>query len=409
MANSIITLSAGDVTRKALSILHNKLVFTKKVNRQYNDKFARTGAKNGGVLDVRLPNEFTVRTGSTLAAQDVEERTTPVTVATQMGVDVNFSSTELTLSLDDFGERILEPAMSRLAAEIDSTAIAAALPYIANFENTTFGTAPVLSDVLAAKAMLNQSGAPSDNRYLMTESLATNSIITAGYNIYNPADEISRQYKTGMLGSIYGMEHYESELTPTHTNGTRTDSTPVTDLSGWANGDTTITISGWTADQTLLAGDVFTVAGVYAVNYETKTPYAKLKQFVCTTDTTLTGTSDAIPVGEKIYISGAHQNCYNSAWTDTSAAVVSVAAGGSGTADTSFVNSLFFHRDSFAFVTADLEMPQGVDFAARKVYDGISMRIVRAYDISSDKFPCRIDVLCGTSPLYNQWAGRMCS
>jgi hypothetical protein len=58
-------------------------------------------------------------------------------------------------------------------------------------------------------------------------------------------------------------------------------------------------------------------------------------------------------------------------------------------------HSLLYHKEAFAFATADLVMPKGVDFAAREVMDGISMRIVRQYDINSDKFPCRLDVLYG--------------
>src|SRR3972149_11890601 len=121
MPNTIKTLSDGDIVRKALLVLHNNLIFTKSINRQYDDRFAVAGAKNGGTLLIREPNQFTVRTGAVMDTQDVTETTQTLTVATQKGVDINFSSAELTLSLDDFSDRILTPAMSRLAADIDST------------------------------------------------------------------------------------------------------------------------------------------------------------------------------------------------------------------------------------------------------------------------------------------------
>ena len=140
MSNTIKTLSDGDITRKALSILHNKLVFTKTINKQYDDRFARSGAKNGGTLLIREPNEFTIRSGAIMDTQDVTERTQTLTLATQLGVDVNFSSVELTLSMDDFAERILTPAMTRLAAEVDKTVVYGSYPYGDNFEQTTFGT-----------------------------------------------------------------------------------------------------------------------------------------------------------------------------------------------------------------------------------------------------------------------------
>jgi len=120
VANTIKTLSAGDVTRKALAILHNNLVFTKTINRQYDDRFASSGGKNGGTLLIRNPNEFLIRSGQTMDTQDLLETTQTLTLATQLGVDINFSSVELTLSLDDFAARILEPAMARLASEVDS-------------------------------------------------------------------------------------------------------------------------------------------------------------------------------------------------------------------------------------------------------------------------------------------------
>jgi len=407
MSNTIKTLTAGDITRKALAILHNNLVFCKNINREYDDRFAVTGAKNGGYLEIREPNQFTVREGAVMDAQDVTESTIQLVVATQRGVDINFSSAELTLSMDDFADRILSPAMSRLAAEIESEVIAACYPYVYKFENTTFGTKPVLADVLAARAKLAQGLAPRDNRFLMVDSLAANSIITDGKSLFAPASEIARQYSMGLLGTVGSFQCFESEMTPVHTNGSRTDATPVVDISTITNGDATITTTGQTSGQTLKAGDVFTIADVYDVNPETKVAYGHLKQFAITADKTCDAT-DVFSITPAIYKSGAKQNCYAAAWTG-SKAIVHVAAGGSGTASTAYTNSLAFHKDAFTMVTADLIMPTGVDFAARKVIDGISLRVVRAYDINNDKFPCRMDVLFGAKTIRPEWACRVCS
>ena len=71
--------------------------------------------------------------------------------------------------------------------------------------------------------------------------------------------------------------------------------------------------------------------------------------------------------------------------------------------------SLAYHKNAFAFATADLQMPEGVDFSAREVYDGISMRMVRQYVISSDTFPCRLDVLYGYKTIRAQLAARILS
>src|SRR5262245_66354022 len=121
MANSLLTPTA--VTREALRILHQKLNFVDSINRQYDDSFAKSGAKIGDTLKIRLPNQYTVRTGATLSAQDTTETSVTLQVATQKGVDLNFTSADLTLSLDDFYKRILQQAMLVLDANIVADAI----------------------------------------------------------------------------------------------------------------------------------------------------------------------------------------------------------------------------------------------------------------------------------------------
>ena len=105
MSNTILTSSV--ITKEALRILHQKLNFIGSVNRAYDSSFAQSGAKIGDSLRIRLPNRYTVRSGATLSAQDTTETSTTLQVSTQKGVDLNFTSNELTLSLDDFSKRIL--------------------------------------------------------------------------------------------------------------------------------------------------------------------------------------------------------------------------------------------------------------------------------------------------------------
>src|SRR6476660_2207496 len=121
MANALLTMTA--VTREALRILHQKLNFVGSIVREYDDSFAKSGAKIGDSLKIRLPNQYIVRTGATLSAKDTSESSVTLQVATQKGVDLNFTSVDLTMSLDDFSTRILEPAMSVLAANIEADAM----------------------------------------------------------------------------------------------------------------------------------------------------------------------------------------------------------------------------------------------------------------------------------------------
>jgi hypothetical protein len=338
--------------------------------------------------------------------QDVTESTQTLTLATQKGVDVNFSSAELALSMDEFSSRILEPAMSRLAAEIDKIVIESCYKDIYNIVYTTYGDAPDREDLQAARAKLSKGLAPTSDRRILMESLSMNHIVNDMVSLYNPAGELSRQYDTGLMGHAMGFDFYESEIIPTHTNGTRDDTTPIcntTEGSGITSGTATVVSTG--ADGTMKVGDIFTIEGVYAVNPETKVRYAHLQQFVVTTAHTNDAT-DTWAVSPTPITSGAKQNV-EVVSAGVSKAIVNSGAGGSGTASAADVVNLAYHKDAFTFVTADLELPRDAHFAAREVFDGISMRIWRASDIVNDKFPCRIDVLFGYKTIHPDWAVRM--
>ena len=333
MANVIKTLEAGDIVRKAQSILHNNLVFSKTMDRQYDDRFARSGAKNGGTLLIREPNQFTIRSGQTMDTQDVTESTKTLTIATQRGVDINFSSVELTLSLDDFAERILKPAMSRLAAEVDKINIDALYPYVYKFRNTTPGTLPVAADILIARSEISQGLAPTGDRHFLTDALGSNSIITSSSTYYNPSNEISRQYEQGSIGRAYGFKFWETEMVPTHTAGTRISATPTCyttttttaiGSAGFYNGRASIIVTSGSTGTTILAGDVFTVAGIYAVNPETKVTCAWEQQWSITADTNVTTAATAWPVSPTPYITGAKQNCVRAYVEASIAATVQV-------------------------------------------------------------------------------------
>lgn len=411
MANTIKSLSAGDITKKALSILHNKLVFTKTINKEYDDRFAKSGAKNGGTLLIREPNQFTVRSGAIINTQDVTESTQTLSVATQRGVDVNFSSVELTMSMDNFSDRILKPAMSRLAAEIDSIILTGCYKNIYNHVHgsgvaTTYTTS-TLSDVNASRAKLSKGLAPVGDRYILHESLSMNQIISDSKALFQPASEVARQYSQGLIGTAAGYTFHETEMMPTFTQGSNTDAAAGTvDTAGIVDGTATIPVLGALGAGTWTEGQTFTVAGVYAVNPETKAAYAHLQQFVVTAATTCVTSAVTLAVSPTPYSTGAKQNIVIST-ASTSAAIITETSGGSGTASTAYVQGLAFHKDAFTMVTADLEMPKGVDFAAREVFDGISLRIVRNYDIVNDKFPCRIDVLFGYKTIRPEWACRL--
>lgn len=395
MPNAILTPTA--VTREALRVLHQKLNFIGNINRSYDESFAESGAKIGTSLKIREPNQFTVRSGKTLAAQDVSETSQTLTVTAQKGVDVNFSSAELTLELDDFSDRILEPAMSVLAANIEADALTMIRDVYQVVDNDA--SAITFKNILMARKRLQDALAPSDNNRNMLLNTQDNvDLVDVLKGLFQDSSNISKQYREGKMGRTSGFDFYENTLMPNDQTGTAAKATTYTVNGASQTGSGVVVATGTT---TFKKGDVITFAGCNSVHPETKVNSGSLQTFVVTADHA--GGAGTLQISPAIVTSGARQNV--SASPTNGGAVTKVGAG----ANEVYYPSLAFHRDAFTFATADLVMPKGVDFASRQVMDGISMRIVRAYDINSDAFPCRMDVLYGYKTLRAQLAARILS
>ena len=386
MANTILTPTA--VTREALRILHQKLNFVGNIVREYDDSYAKSGAKIGDSLKIRLPNQYTVRTGATLSAQDTTESSVTLQVATQKGVDLNFTSVDLTLSLDDFSKRILDPAMSVLAANVEADALSMYKDVYQSVWNG--GAAATYNKALDARVLLQRALAPTNDRMALMDSLAMADVVKDTKTLFQDDASIAKQYKEGYMGRAAGFDWAENTMMPAHTRGGSNGAYLTNGV-----GQTGATLAVDTGATAPAAGDVITIAGVYSVHPETKVSTGVLQQFVVGAGATTT----SFPISPAIVATGATQNVSNSA-ADNSAVTFL------GTASTAVQTAMLFQKEAFAFATADLVMPQGVDFARREVLDGISMRIVRQYDINNDKFPCRLDILYGYKTLRPQLAVR---
>lgn len=405
MANTILTPT--QVTREALRILHEKINFIGSINRQYDSSFANAGAKIGDSLAIRLPNEFTVRTGAVIDVQQVAEQSVTMSMATQKGVDISFTSKELTLHLDDFSSRILEPAMSTLASHIEADALSMVKDVynVANFATdltpSSSDTTPSMAQILAAKVKLNQMLTPKDrNRTALLDSSATAGLVDALKALFQDQSSLSKQYREGVMGYASGFTFAENDLLPSQTVGDRV----VDDAKYVASGSSgaTFKIDDFTAaTPTIKAGEIIRVAGVYAVHPETKVAYPWLKTFVVTSNVNCTSNAGTLTISPAIVTSGAGQN--------VSAAPVNAAAVYfCGDASATFGQQICYHKDAFAFVTADLEdVSQYGTWGARETMDGISMRIARQYQITNDTIPCRIDVLYGYKAIRPQLACRI--
>jgi hypothetical protein len=399
MPNTILT--ATEVTREALRVLHQKLNFVGTVTRDYDDRFAQTGAKIGDTLKIRLPNQYTVRSGATLnlSNTDTAESTVDLKVEKQKGVDLNFTSVDLTLALDDFSERVLEPAMSVLAANIEADAMGMYKDIWNQVNNQT--QAASFSKVLEGRKILVDNLAPLNARTCNLNTQDNLDLVDSLKNFFNDKTNISKQNREGYMGRTAGFDFVENTLWPSHTQGAR-GGTPLTN-GATADGATQIVTDGWSNSITgvVKVGDVFTLPGVFRVHPETKLSTGIKQQFVVTEDANSNGSGQAtVKISPAIILTGAKQNV--SAAPADNTALEFPGAGGSVHGI-----SMAYQKGAFAFATADMVMPRGVDFAAREVFDGVSMRIVRQYDINNDKFPCRLDVLYGYKTIRPQLACRL--
>lgn len=389
MANSILTATA--VTREALRVLHAKSTFLGSINKQYDPSFAKDGAKIGDSLKIRLPNQYVVRTGINMAAQDTTESSTTLQVATVKGVDLNFSSQDLTMSLDDFSTRIIEPAMSVLAATIESDVLSTVIKDVYQSSNNT-SAAITLANVAGGRKKLQDALAPDDNRYCLLSTNDNLQLVDALKGLFAPSGKISSQFNEGVMGRALGMDFMES----THLSNQARGAGANYVVNGANQTGSAITVG--TGTGLVDVGSIVTFVGCNRVHPETKVDTGQLMQFVVTATNATNATS--VTISPAIVTSGAAQNV--SASPTTAQAMVIT-----GTASTAYGQSLVYHRDAFCFATADLVQPKGVDFAARETMDGISMSIVRDFNIADRSFPCRLDVLYGFKTLRAQLACRL--
>jgi len=400
--NTLLTPSL--ITKEALTILENNLVMAKKVRRDYDKYFGKslpTVGKIGDTLTIRKPNRFTVRTNSTLSAQNIVEPSTSIVIDKVAGVDFSFTSRELTLNIEEFSERYLKPAMATIANKIDFDLLSL-YKDVYNQVGTPRTTPATFAALAATTRRLNEEAAPKDReRHGIIDPAAEVTLADAFKAFFNPARAVSDQYEDAEIGRVGGIGWNMDQNVNLHTTGTVSNTTPAIDTNVTA-GDTTFHMDGLNgATVTAVKGDTFTIAGIYAVNPQSRQSTGVLRQFVVTANTTAVGSEfAALPISPAPYASGAFQN------------VTALPVDGDlvtffdPSAATSTQN-LAFHKDAFALVTVPLELPEGVHFAARDSYKGINMRIVRQYTISDDAIPTRIDVIYGVKTLYQELAVRL--
>lgn len=399
MATTNTFLTLADITYMSADVLSNSLGFTKTVNRNYDDRFARTGAKIGATTNMRLPSMFKFSSGSAIDIQALNDAYMPLTLNTLYQRAFAIDSVDMTLSVDDFAGRYLKPAMISMANQIDRDGLALAKQYAAN-EVGTFGSAPATQAaynalVRDARVKLANNLAPEgEKKYIVAgpEFIGAGSVYNT--NVFNPTAGISTQNVSGLVTSWGGFDWLESQMAPAHTVGTYSGTPKV---NGVGQSGSSLVVDGFGAGSFLNQGDVFTISGVYAINAQTKESYDYLQQFTVTAKTA-TGTGFTVQISPAIV--GPTDPRQNVSALPADNADITV-AGASG-ASTQF--AFGYHENAFVFGTADLDaVVSGADaYRASLPELGLSLRVVKQFDIRSNQLLMRLDLLGGWAPLYPQ-------
>lgn len=409
MGNSLLTNDI--IAKECLMSLKSNLVFTRNASREYSAQFAKTGAKVGNTFNIRKPTRYEVTEGRTLNIQDSADQSVAMTVDKQYHVGMAFGQDDRTLSVDEFRDRYIDPAMIALAHKIDSSFITAMYKQV--YSSVGVPSASTLPSTLKgfafAKAKMELLGAPAKMASALVDPLVQATMVDGLKGLFSDQSELNKQYKRGLMGMAAGCEFSSSASVPKHTSGavagTAAIATTVT-----ANGTATVALDGLTGviATVYTEGDVLTFADVYAVHPQTKQSTGELAQFVVTasTGTSSSGAIASLPISPAIYLSGPYQNV-NRAPTDADA----VKLFGHATSYASVVSpqNLVFLKEAFALGSVDLEMPDGGVKASRAVDKdaGLSLMMTQQFDITNYRQITRIDWLGGWKCVYPELACRV--
>lgn len=404
MANN--TLTADVIAKIALPILENELGVINKMYRAHEEEFSSTvnGYKKGDTISIRRPADFTIRSGATMSAQDVIEGKTTLVVDQQIGIDFQFTSTDLTLKVEDMAERIIKPAMSRIANELASDVLIHMYRGTYNLVGTQGTRVDSFADFAKAPERMDEMAIPSDNRHAILCPSDFWGLVGSQTALYAPS-LVGSAYRSGDLGDLGGLATMMSQVTPAHTvgplggtplvNGATQNVSYDTAKNAWTQ---SLITDGWTAAAAsrVKAGDVFTIyaagtsgAKLKMVNPKTKVATAIDQQFVVISDGSSDGSGNlTLTISPPIITSGPYQTV-NVAPADNAGLVFD------GTASTAYRQNLAFHKNAMALAVVPMEMPPAAYGGTRQSYKNLSVRLIPTYDATNDISKWRLDLLYG--------------
>ena len=386
MANALLTINS--ITREAVEIFVNSNAFIKNIERQFDDEFGKQGAKIGSQLRIRLPNDYTVADGPGLQIQDTSEQFTVLTMATQKNVGISFATADLLLSLDDYAERIILPAMNALAGKVSTTVMAGCeggiSNIVANIDAANNILTPNSGTYLLAGAKLADNSAPMPMHRVINDQYTQARVVQSLSGLLNPGSAISDQYYEGVMYRALGFTWFMDQAIIKHTAGSFTAGT----VNGAGQTGTNLITNAITG--TFKAGDFITIAGVNGVNRVNKQTTGQSQQFAVLADAANGATALTIYPAIIPPVGGADAQYQTVTASPANGAAISL-----------FTLPNVTYRKNFAYApqmvtmaTGDLPLPQNV-VASRSRYDNVSIRILTDYMIGTDQEPTRVDVLFG--------------
>lgn len=389
------------ITRLAVRLFKNSNAFIQNIDTQYDDQFAVEGAKIGDTLRIRLPNDYTVADGPALSAQATNEQSTSLVVNYQRHVDTTFTAAQLSLSMQDFSERVAAPMMNNLAGNVAKTVMGGAeggvSNFVANFNGAGAIIPPTTDTFTAADALLTDRSAQEFDRSIVTSPRTMARAVTSLSGLLNPQADISRQYRKARIYDALNFKWFRDQTVLVHTTGSFS--------AGTVNGadQTGLTLTTNAITGTLAKGDIITIANVFAVNRVTKQNTGELQQFVVTADVATTATS--IPIYPAIIpanpITGAEVQYQTVNASPANGAAISLV----NTASEQYRKNIAYVPQLVTLACADLKMPEGNGNAARANSDGLAIRVIRNfYNVMTDQFVDRVDCLFGFTYVRPEWA-----
>ncbi len=397
MPSSNTLLTPTIIAKEALMQLVNSMAMSAHVYKAYKNEFVKVGQ----TITVRKPNKFRVTKAQTRSNSNISEPSTSITMSTQAHVSWAFSSAELTTTIEDYSKRYIAPAAAALANQIDAD-LCDLYKDVYNYAGTPGTTPATFAALGAAQTVLDNESAPSDGRVAILNPAANWALADGLKGTF--AQNIAKDIMTkGFLGRIANLDIYMDQNVKRHMTGSFTaGATPVMN-GATSSGATSFVTNGWSGNNTVKKGDIFTVAATNAVNTMSGESTGILRRWAVTADTADTGTDMTIPITPTCIYGATNPYSNVDALPLSTAALTFV-----GTANTAYTQNLVFHPNAFALVTVPIEIPANVWGARESDPDaGVSIRVVKQYDIDADEEIIRLDVLYGTKTLYPELACRL--